>query len=784
MSYNDTNSETENKSLERFTSGEKIRYIDFKVNGKLFPSWVLANFKKYKLPEIIRNNDEDPCNIKTKLELRKYQQFLSQYLNFNSPYRDILIYHGLGAGKTVSAINIYNVLYNYTPGWNVYVLIKASLKDDPWLKDLENWLPKNEKEFRMANIKFINYDAPNADKQFINEVKKSDTSKKSLYIIDEVHNFISNVYSNISSTQGKRAQIIYDYIIQDKRENSDTRVITISATPAINNPYELALLFNLLRPGTFPKSESEFNFLYVNNSEFSTINQANKNMFQRRILGLVSFYLGATPDLYASKSTNYVDVKMSKYQKEVYSFYEDIEETVAKKAKVRGKMSQTYKSYTRQSCNFVFPFIDQKINGEARPRPGKFRISEKQSDKVLENRTAKLDLEKDKKESVNKYVQAMNKFTTSFNNFLKERAEQDKKKGLTMDKYIELYKKLDGDFDKFREQKLSNLLEGMIMCSAKITNMCMNILISPGPVLVYSNYVLMEGLEIIKIYLKNMGFDSFVNKPKQHKGWAEYHGGIEMSERRKAIQMFNKNDNIRGEKIKIMMISPAGAEGISLYNVRQVHLLEPYWHEVRMSQMIGRAVRQCSHKALPLKDRHVDVFRYKSIRGENEKWTTDQYIESLARKKDGLIQSFLNTLKEVAIDCVLNKNHNKLAGDFKCFQFDEPSLFDKNIGPAYKEDIFDDLKNNNGLNSSKSYVVKIKAFKIKAVKKLSDSEENVKYSKPEFYWFYDKSGVVYDYDLKYPIGKIEYDESNIPKRLDKETYIIDKLIPIPMISDK
>lgn len=784
MSYNDTNSETENNSLERFTSGEKIRYIDFKVNGKLFPSWVLANFKKYKLPEIIRNNDEDPCNIKTKLELRKYQQFLSQYLSFNSPYRDILIYHGLGAGKTVSAINIYNVLYNYTPGWNVYVLIKASLKDDPWLKDLENWLPKNEKEFRMANIKFINYDAPNADKQFINEVKKSDTSKKSLYIIDEVHNFISNVYSNISSTQGKRAQIIYDYIIQDKRENSDTRVITISATPAINNPYELALLFNLLRPGTFPKSESEFNFLYVNNSEFSTINQANKNMFQRRILGLVSFYLGATPDLYASKSTNYVDVKMSKYQKEVYSFYEDIEETVAKKAKVRGKMSQTYKSYTRQSCNFVFPFIDQKINGEARPRPGKFRISEKQSDKVLENRTAKLDLEKDKKESVNKYVQAMNKFTTSFNNFLKERAEQDKKKGLTMDKYIELYKKLDGDFDKFREQKLSNLLEGMIMCSAKITNMCMNILISPGPVLVYSNYVLMEGLEIIKIYLKNMGFDSFVNNPKQHKGWAEYHGGIEMSERRKAIQMFNKNDNIRGEKIKIMMISPAGAEGISLYNVRQVHLLEPYWHEVRMSQMIGRAVRQCSHKALPLKDRHVDVFRYKSIRGENEKWTTDQYIESLARKKDGLIQSFLNTLKEVAIDCVLNKNHNKLAGDFKCFQFDEPSLFDKNIGPAYKEDIFDDLKNNNGLNSSKSYVVKIKAFKIKAVKKLSDSEENVKYSKPEFYWFYDKSGVVYDYDLKYPIGKIEYDESNIPKRLDKETYIIDKLIPIPMISDK
>ncbi len=38
------------------------KYIDFKINGKLFPSWVMANFKKFKLPEIITKDDEDPCN--------------------------------------------------------------------------------------------------------------------------------------------------------------------------------------------------------------------------------------------------------------------------------------------------------------------------------------------------------------------------------------------------------------------------------------------------------------------------------------------------------------------------------------------------------------------------------------------------------------------------------------------------------------------------------------------------------------------------------------------------
>ncbi len=34
-----------------------------------------------------------------------------------------------------------------------------------------------------------------------------------MLIIDEAHNFIRNVYSNISSKKGKRAVSIYDYII-------------------------------------------------------------------------------------------------------------------------------------------------------------------------------------------------------------------------------------------------------------------------------------------------------------------------------------------------------------------------------------------------------------------------------------------------------------------------------------------------------------------------------------------------------------------------------------------
>src|SRR5689334_2768679 len=113
------------------SSDKKKQYVDLTVNGRIFPSWILKNFKQYKMPEIIRKEGEDPCLVEHKLELRKYQLFVSKYLSYNSPYRDILIYHGLGSGKTGTAINVYNALYDTNPEWNVFILIKAALLNDP-----------------------------------------------------------------------------------------------------------------------------------------------------------------------------------------------------------------------------------------------------------------------------------------------------------------------------------------------------------------------------------------------------------------------------------------------------------------------------------------------------------------------------------------------------------------------------------------------------------------------------------------------------------------------------
>jgi len=770
------------------------KYIDFKINGRLFPSWVSKNFKQYKLEKVFSKAGEDPCNPKTtgdikteiKLELKKYQAFLGQYLDYRSPYRNVLIYHSLGSGKSLTAINIYNTLYNYTNGWNVFLLLKASLKGT-WLDELKLWLKKDEYEYRFKNIIFIHYDSPFADRNLLDAIKNVDSSKKSLYIIEEVHNFIRNVYSNVSTGTGKRAQVIYDYIIQDKKENPDTRVILLSGTPAINYPFELALLFNLLRTGIFPRSENDFNNTFISGSGYQTLNPNTKNMFQRRIMGLVSYYVGATPDVYASKTIHYIDITMSDYQDDIYSYFEELEAKLASKSKFQGKGgTQVYKVYTRQACNFVFPAISQTVNGEGRPRPGKFKISEREAIKLAETGDKE-------KIHVDEYLKVINTFIKTFENYLQEKDEEDKKNKYTIINDVSQFvEKYQGDFVKFnKEGKKSKLYDAMYTSSPKMTNIIFNIIISLGPTVVYSNYVLMEGLEIFKIYLKFFGFYNYMIKKEIQQGqvgYVEFHGGIkDLEERHRGKDVFNMSENKYGNIIKIMLISPAGAEGLSLKNVRQIHIMEPYWNEVRITQMIGRGIRQCSHKDLPLDQRHVDVYRYKSIRKEKQSKTvsvsTDQYIEDSARGKEGLIQSFLDAMKEVAIDCALFHDVNSMAQEYKCFQFDEPSLFESHIGPAYREDIGDDIRMDNGSNSTKSMIVKIKVMKIQAVILLSKPGEPVKYGNSEKYWYNAKSGVVYDYDLHYAIGKVQMSDNGTPIKLNQNTYVIDYLIPIPLIED-
>ena len=758
-------------------------YINLQKFGRIFPTWVLANFKKYKLPQIFLDDNKDPCNVKkTKFELRKYQQFLGSYLDYNSPYRNMLIYHGLGSGKTATAINIYNMLFNYNPNWNVFIIIPARLKNNPWVTDLEMWIADKNKKDRLKNIIFIHYDSPYADKDFLNAIKAADSSKKSLYIFDEAHNFIKNVYNNMISKQGRRALIIYDYIYNDIKDNEGSRVILLSGTPAVNDVFELSIIFNLLRPQIFPLSYNKFTDMYVSNNKLIP---EKKNMFQRRILGLISYYLGATPDLFAKKVFHYKNLVMSNHQLDVYKHYEEIERKIEQKAAVNRTKSNIYRSYTRQSSNFVFPNLKNKIKGENRPRPGHFSLTEQEIEKLLDKYQFEEDRKKARKSATitafKEYSLLTKQFIDALKNHFKKTIELDKKKGLSIKKDMKIFlSKYNGKFFEFWKdyRQKSNILIELYKCSCKMTAILFYILRSKGPVIIYSNYVKMEGIEIMRIYLETIGYsDFFGSKGYDNLRFIEYSGSITKKQREKGRLIYNNKNNIYGKIIKIILISPAGSEGISLLNVRQVHVLEPYWNEVRIQQLVGRAIRACSHKALPIKERYVDIYRYKAIR-QKGKTTTDQQMEELALNKLTLVESFLKTMREAAVDCKLFQNHNNLIEDVKCFDFNIDDITAKYVGPAYIMDEDQDQKIDGGLNAENSEVKNIDVYQVTAVNSLSKD----KFSKPIYYWYNIKRRLLFDFDLYYPIAKVALDDFGIPK-IHKSSYIITNFMNIPKLKN-
>ena len=367
-----------------------------------------------------------------------------------------------------------------------------------------------------------------------------------------------------------------------------------------------------------------------------------------------------------------------------------------------------------------------------------------------------------------KYTEALNDFIKVTVDYFKTFLRKDKEKKYTLQDDVKVFfNKYKGKFSDFfeNEKKKSSLFEILYQCSPKMITSIFYILKSPGSVLFYSNFVNAEGLQLFKIYLQFFGFiylpndENFSEKKitsdqkKDFFRFVEFHGGIDTKIRLKNKNLFNNPENKKGKIAKIILISPAGSEGINLKNVRQVHILEPFWNEVRIEQMIGRAIRQCSHADLPMNERNVTVYRFKMVR-KNKKETTDEKMEDISRRKNNLIQSFLEAIREVAVDCELFKSHNMMATEYKCFKFTEDSLLKKPIGPAYTKKIDFDIRLNDGSNTSNSNRIKVKVRKIKAIKRIDDKT----FSEEFFCWIYDKTGVVYDLDLHYPIGRVKFDD--------------------------
>ena len=257
-------------------------------NRKMFLQFIRNSVKEYK-----PRKDITCDNMKDAFELLPHQRLVSEYLKIDTPYRGLLLYHGLGSGKTCSAIAIAETLKPYK---NIVVMTPKSLRmnfvqelkkcGDPLYKIHQKWSwvsPTKEQlvercltgpvryngknglwldglgtDYADLNVEeqqsvqdqidkmihakysFIVYNTNNLNKY----IKPNENPfSNNVVIVDEAHNFVSRIVNALSKDPTMPACKMYRLMM----EATNCKVIFLSGTPMINYPHEISVMFNMLR---------------------------------------------------------------------------------------------------------------------------------------------------------------------------------------------------------------------------------------------------------------------------------------------------------------------------------------------------------------------------------------------------------------------------------------------------------------------------------------------------------------------------------------------------------
>ena len=477
-------------------------------------------------------------------------------------------------------------------------------------------------------------------------------------------------------------------------------------------------------------------------------NAKNLNLFQRRILGLTSYFRSAQEELLPSYvKTNEGDIyhieksEMTDHQFSLYEKIRKVESDKESKTKKMARMkkpgddelftiSSTYRIFSRAACNFTFPPDIE------RPIPNIKEDAEATEEIMDMAPKNEIDMNIEGADMMNEELDEVSITEKEEENYGKRieialQALNAEEEGTNRKKYLskEVLPTYSPKFAKILENLTNPDNEGLH--------------------LIYSHFRTMEGIGILRLILLANGFAEFKIKrvdnqwqlveSAEDKGKPKFvlYTGTETAEEKEIIrnvynsmweyvpsslatELKTKNaNNHYGEIIKIMMITSSGAEGINLRNTRFVHIVEPYWHMVRVEQVVGRARRICSHQDLPEELRTVKVYLYVSTLSAQQKKdekhieliirdtsrldkktpiTTDETLYELASMKQRINNQILTAVKESAIDCNIYANTSKKDGEqLVCYGFGKVESNQYSSYPSFEKD----KQDKGGLDTKK-----------------------------------------------------------------------------------
>ncbi len=738
--------------------------------------------KKLEKYEDIENYRNEMC--RGEFKLREQQIIPTNFMSPDTNYKGLLIMHGTGTGKTCTAISIaeqfkeqvvkYNTkIYVLTSGPNIRENFKGELlfctgetylKNKQLLEQLTDAEKDRENKIGVYNAlqyyKILSYKTfykkvlgeKIAERKTIDDTSKSKikTSYKkteegeyereqvvdkitnmdnTILIVDEAHNITGNEYGEAMK------KII--------KNSKNLRLILLSATPMKNLADDIIDILNFLRPiDDQIKRDSVFTSEKNYQMKFKP---GGEDYLREKASGYISFFRGNIPYIFADRVdkgkisngllfTPVVKCDMKEFQLDSYN-------------DATKNFDDTLDRASSAAANFVYPGLDSNGNLKgyhSNEGLGKVLGQLKNKDDLIKQINKKLfDNKIDKEDLTNFISETENKNITG--NILKL-------------KYI---KNFSSKFYKCIK-KLNKLVDGK---KGAQTAFIYSNLVKAGGMELFAEALKVNGyLEYNEDSSKSSGYNindntldsrtglTFEQFKKQKKPLSEFHpatfiiitggsddSGEDIPEIKQKIirQVFNNQNNKEGTNLKFVLGSKVMNEGITLENVREVHILDVHYNLGKVDQVIGRAIRNCKHMAL-INDKYkfpkVNVYRY--VVGLKKGLSTDEVLYQKAELKYILVKRVERVLKEVAVDCPLLLNGNKFPEEIEKYKgCHEPTLENvragKKICPALCDFMECDFKCHDKKLNDKYYDSKSGSYKNLDKKEIDHNTFNDNLAKSE-----------------------------------------------------
>jgi Helicase conserved C-terminal domain len=669
---------------------QKKQFYDTRYDGRIVP---------------IREETERRC--RAPFELLPHQLFVKNFLSMQTPYNSLLLYHGLGTGKTLSAIGIAeemrsymkqvgvtkrilvlaspnvinnfrlqlfdeNRMYQENGLWHGHTSVSQSLLDEinpTHLKDLNkqqivanvNAVIKTFYDFK-GYIKFSNEVAvalkpfSATDPRRIRKIQSM--FNNGLIVIDEVH--------NIRLTRDNQDLTTANYLMMIAKYAKNVRFVLLSATPMYNSYKEIIWLTNLMNLND-RRPEITADQVFGPTGEFRA---GGEELLRKKLTGYVSYVRGENPYTFPFRMYQTREPEKEKNVPALPTYVTrlgTVQESVYRLVLARMTPAQP---------SVPIPPTDASAKPKAKPEvdASAGSVDTKDADGPLAEspvtgealRAVLENLDNVGYEQLRVPIQALNIVFQAPKSGSPDTLVG--KQGL--DLVVDMTK--NKQFTYHRDQEGFFELERLRPFSHKITTILDRIRGSVGIVMIYSEFIY-GGVVPMALALEEAGFvrapgirsrtqSMFVQPPTKRAAapplrYAMITGDQDFSpDNREELAQLNDPANRYGDRIKVVLISRAGAEGLDFKNIRQIHIMEPWYNLSRIEQIIGRGVRNLSHCDLPFEERNVEIYMHASTAEDERLPAADAYLYELSFNKGRQIGRVSKVLKSIAVDCLLNRS--------------------------------------------------------------------------------------------------------------------------------